>query len=111
MIRRACSGEKNPVGFASRDRYEVVASVHRGNQDNVEAHRDDDLETLIADLAAARAETLALIQELSDEQLLEPLPGAPWADGSIGGVLITNAYHQIQHLGWVDEGLSRAREP
>ena len=25
---------------------------------------------------------------------------------TIGGVLITNAYHQQQHLAWIDEGLA-----
>jgi hypothetical protein len=79
--------------------------VHQGNQDNVDAHRDDDLDTLIADLEAARSETIGLLAELSDEQLAEPLPGAPWNDGTIGGVLITNAHHEQQHLAWVLDGL------
>ncbi len=28
------------------------------------------------------------------------------ADGTIGGVLLTNAHHERQHLAWVDEGLA-----
>ena len=86
---------------------EIMARVHRGNQDNVEEHRHDDLDTLFADLDAARADTLALLDELTDEQLAAPLPGAPWNDGSIGGVLITNAHHAIQHWQWVEEGLAQ----
>ena len=108
MIRRAVDGEANPVGFGGGTRDEIIRRVHEGNQDNVEKHRHDDRETLLTDLDAARSETLALLGELSDEQLAAPLPGAPWADGTIGGVLITNAYHQIQHLSWVADGLASA---
>jgi hypothetical protein len=112
MIRRTISGDKNPVGldFKGASMAEVMARVHRGNQDNVEEHRHDDLDTLFADLDAARAETLALLDSLSDEQLAAPLPGAPWNDGSIGGVLLTNAHHAIQHWAWVEEGLAAHRQ-
>ena len=106
MIRRTISGESNPVRFGGGSRDEVIARVHKGNQDNVDSHRDDDLDTLLRDLEAARQDSLALLGELTDEQLASPLPGAPWNDGTIGGVLITNAHHEIQHLAWVDEGLS-----
>jgi hypothetical protein len=107
MIRRHLSGEKDPVGldFSGASRAEVIARIHKGNEDNVREHKDDDIDTLFADLDAARADTLALIGELTDEQLATPLPGAPWADGTIGGVLMTNAYHAIQHWQWVEEGL------
>jgi hypothetical protein len=106
MIRRFIGGESSPVGFGGGSRDEIIGRVHRNNQDNVEAHRDDDLDTLLADLDTARADSLALLDELSDDQLASPLPGAPWADGTVGGVLITNAYHEIQHQAWVDEGLT-----
>lgn len=106
MVRRSIAGETNPVGFGGTTRDEIIAGVHSNNQDNVEAHRDDGLETLLADLDAARAATLSLLDDLTDDQLASPLPGAPWADGTIGGVLITNAYHQVQHLAWIDEGLA-----
>jgi hypothetical protein len=108
MIRRHLEGAKNPVGFGGGSREEVIARVHKGNEDNVAEHKDDDLDTLFADLDAARADTLALMESLSDEQLASPLPGAPWADGTIGGVIITNAYHAIQHWTWVEEGLQQA---
>jgi hypothetical protein len=107
MISRTLDGSSNPVGFdLSKGRDSVIARVHQGNQDNVDAHRGDDLDTLLADLAAARAETTELLGSLTDEQLALPLPGAPWNDGTIGGVLITNAYHQIQHWKWIEEGLA-----
>ena len=109
MIRRHLDGEKNPIGFGGGSRDEIIARVHKGNEENVREHKDDDLETLFADLDAARAQTLSLLASLSDEELASPLPGAPWADGTIGGVLITNAYHAIQHWQWVEEGLAKSK--
>jgi hypothetical protein len=105
MIERSLSGKKNPVGFSGTNRDEIIAGVHRGNETNVEEHRNDDLETLLTDLEAARADTLSLLDRLTDDQLAQPLPGAPWNDGTVGGVLITNAHHEIQHMTWVKEGL------
>src|SRR5207302_6969898 len=89
MIERSLAGKENPVGFSGRSREEVIAGVHRGNEDNVRSHADDDLDTLLADLESARADSLALLDRLTDEQLTQPVPGAPWNDGTIGGVLIT----------------------
>jgi hypothetical protein len=108
MIRRHLEGSKNPIGFGGGSRDEIIARVHKGNEDNVRDHKEDDLDTLFADLDAARADTLALMESLSDEQLASPLPGAPWADGTIGGVIITNAHHALQHWTWVEEGLQQA---
>lgn len=111
MIRRTVEGKANPVGLdLDKGRDAAIARVHKGNQENVDEHRDDDLETLLADLASARAETRRVLDELTDEQLATKVPGAPWMDGSIGGVLLTNAYHQIQHWKWVEEGLQQMSE-
>jgi hypothetical protein len=60
---------------------------------------------LLDNLATARQQSLALLEELTDEQLALPVPGAPWADGTIGGLLIANAHHMEQHLSWIEEGL------
>lgn len=107
-INRTIEGSSNPVGLDIKgDREAAIARVHQGNQDNVEAHRSDDLETLITSLTDARAETRRLLDSLTDDQLVTPVPGAPWMDGTIGGVILTNAYHQIQHWKWVIEGLAQ----
>jgi DinB superfamily len=109
MIRRTTEGETDPLGFSSRigttKREEVLAWVHRQNQANAEKHADDSLEDIFANLAATRQKSLELLEQLSDEQLAQPVPGAPWADGTIGGVLITNAYHAERHIAWIEEGL------
>lgn len=108
MVRRTLKGSPDPVGFSrtgATNREEILVWIHRNNQAYVNAHRDDSLETLLTDLANARQETLALLDQLSDEQLSLPLPGAPWGDGTIGGVLMTNAHHEQQHLAWMQQGL------
>ena len=107
MIRRSIAGEGNPVRFRGATREEIIAGVHANNQDNVDTHRGDDLDTLLADLDAARNDTFTLLDELTDEQLAEKVPGAPWADGTAGGVIITNAFHEMQHWAWVQEGLAK----
>ena len=111
MIRETLQEEADPVGFTkigARNRQEILAWIHRQNQAYAEAHHDDSLEQVLADLQAARAESLALLEQLSDEQLALPVRGAPWADGTIGGLLLTNAAHAQQHLGWVEAGLESA---
>ena len=106
MVRRTIDGSGDPVGLDFKaGREAVIARVHQGNQDNVEEHRGDDLDTLLADLDAARTDTLALLASLSDEQIALPVKGAPWGDGTVGGVLQTLGYHERQHWTWVDEGL------
>jgi hypothetical protein len=108
IIERTLAGERSPVGIgrkgASTD--ELMATVHRMNEAHVDANRSTALDDLLADIAAARADTLALLDRVSDDDLVRPVPGAPWADGTIGGVLITLGYHDQQHMTWVTEGLA-----
>ena len=51
-----------------------------------------------------RADTLALLAELTDEQLASKIPGVPWADGTVGGIMAANASHGRMHWGWATEG-------
>ncbi|HYK84126.1 MAG TPA: DinB family protein [Ktedonobacteraceae bacterium] len=108
MARRTLKGSADPVGFSrtgATNREEILAWIHRNNQQYVEAHHDDSLETLLADLTDARKDTLAMLEQLTDEQLAMPIPGAPWGDGTISGVLMTNARHATMHVAWIEEGL------
>lgn len=107
MVRRTLKGSADPVGFSrtgATNREEILAWIHRNNQAYVDAHRNDTLETLLTDLARVRQETLTLLDQLTNEQLSLLLPGAPWGDGTIGGVLMTNAHHEQQHLAWMQQG-------
>jgi hypothetical protein len=113
MVRRHLEGDTNPVALRQddsgreRSREEIMASVHAFTEGWAEQHRASPLGDIIALGARARAATLQLMSELSDAQLAERLPGAPWADGTIGGVLATNAAHGKMHWTWMKEGFER----
>jgi hypothetical protein len=113
MIRRQLSGTANPVGLLEDDRGEVrtreqiMAIVNARTEAFQKKHHGESLTQVVALTGAARGETLKLLAELSDAQLDETLVGAPWSDGTIGGVIATNADHVRQHWGWMkDAGLS-----
>lgn len=110
MIRKHFEGDRHPLGFVSKDgapltRDQIMAKVHQMTEAWVSQHREKSLSEVIALGQQARAATLTLLGELSDDQLAERLPGAPWADGTIGGVLGVNADHARMHWAWVSEGL------
>jgi hypothetical protein len=110
ICRRTIDGAERPIEWEGTSRDEILAFVHRMNQRNVEEHKADDVDTLLADMDAARSGTLAFIDGLTDEQLAIPIPGAPWGDGTIAGVLQALAGHERMHLSWTEEGLSLARD-
>ena len=109
MVRRHFSGHTNPVGLLNdehgqpRTREQIMASVHEMTEEWQREHRDDSYNEGVALTAAARGETLQLMSELSDAQLEETLTGAPWADGTVGGVLGANADHGRMHWHWVEK--------
>jgi hypothetical protein len=109
MIRRHLSHRPNPVGLLADDagtvrtREQVLAIVHASNDRFQGEHRGESLSAVVAFTARARSATLQLLAELSDEQLDEPLEGAPWGDGTLGGVLGANFGHAHMHWRWVVE--------
>ena len=111
MIRRHLAGDPNPVALRTnsdgteRTMEQIMATVHKMTEDWVAEQRVKSLSEVVALGQTARAETLALMGELTDEQLAEKLPGAPWSDGTIGGVLSVNADHGRVHWQWAKEGL------
>ena len=112
MIRRQLSGHSNPVGLLADDegevrtRDQIMKIVNERTEAFQRLHHDDSLSDVVALTAGARSETLRLLSELSDTQLDERLDGAPWGDGSIGGVLGANARHAHIHWDWsTDAGL------
>lgn len=109
MVRRHVTGSANPVGLLNdegghqRSRAEIMAIVNERTEQWQQEHRDDTFGQVVALTAAARGSTLLLIAELSDQQLEEQLPGAPWADGTISGVLGANGDHGRMHWSWAEE--------
>jgi hypothetical protein len=111
MIRRHLDGQANPVGLVNnadgtrRPIEDIMAGVHSMNETFVAEYRGRSLQAVVALGQQARGDTLALLASLTDQQLAQKLPGAPWADGTIGGVLGVNALHGRQHWHWMKPGL------
>ena len=80
-----------------------MASVHAMTEEWQKQHHGKSLNEVVALGASALAVSLELLSELTDEQLEEVLPGAPWADGTIGGVIGANADHGRMHWKWAKD--------
>ena len=101
MAKLTLAGDESPIKIAGSTWEERLAQVHRDNEAHLETLRPLEVEALLAALSEARDETIDFINGLSEDQLSTAIPGAPWGDGTIGGVLMANAGHEHQHLGWV----------
>lgn len=110
MIRRFVAGDGAPIELfkdqsgTERTREQVMAAVHTWTESWARKHREVPLNEAVAVTQAARSRTLELLSELSDEQLTLQVPRAPWADGTVGGILAANAGHGRTHFAWVKEG-------
>ncbi|MEM8902594.1 MAG: DinB family protein [Actinomycetota bacterium] len=109
MARATLDGDRDPLKIPGSSWEQRLVAVHRANEEHVDELGGLPLDELLDRLELARRDTLVFIAGLNDEQLDVPIPGAPWGDGSIGSVLRTNAYHERQHVQWVDEGLAGRR--
>jgi hypothetical protein len=110
FAQRTVDGDAEPIGFSrmGRNQDDVRAAIHLANQRHVEDLASRSLDQLFAELHAVRADTLAFIDAHDDETLARPVPGSPWADGTIGGMLGRNAAHQVNHMHAYREGLAKA---
>ncbi|MFN8508868.1 MAG: DinB family protein [Dehalococcoidia bacterium] len=109
MFRRHIAGEagmQRPVieDGEARPTDDVMAVIHRWTERWADSHRGKPLAELARVGLAVRADTLALLAELTDEQLASVIPGAPWADGTVGGIMAANADHGRRHYTWAKEG-------
>ncbi|HEV2459229.1 MAG TPA: DinB family protein [Ktedonobacterales bacterium] len=105
VLRSTLTGVTSlPGNLGAMSPEERLAMANRRNQSYVTAHRDDTMETLIADLAAARQETLDLLDQFTDEQLAAPLSLSTLADRTAGDLFVANAQHATAHIRWIEEG-------
>jgi hypothetical protein len=109
MFRRHLEGEPGMAPRVKRDgtaqtMEEIMASVHKWTEAWADENRGKPFDELVRIGLAVRADTLKLLSELSDEQLLSTIPGAPWADGTVGGIMAANADHGRMHYKWASEG-------
>ncbi|MEY2424522.1 MAG: hypothetical protein QOI61_94 [Actinomycetota bacterium] len=111
MIRRHVRGERgmdnnlvDDSGAALKPVGDIMAYVHRMTEKWKVENEGKSLDELVRIGVAVRADTLALLAELDDEQLASKIPGAPWADGTVGGIMAVHTDHTLMHRRWADEG-------
>ncbi|MFK7917006.1 MAG: DinB family protein [Ilumatobacter sp.] len=108
MFRRHVSGAK---GLAPRVREdgtaqsmdEIMASIHGWTEEWKAEQSGKPFSELVRVGQEVRADTLALLAELTDDDLQSKIPGAPWADGTVGGIMAANADHGRMHFAWATE--------
>jgi hypothetical protein len=111
MIRRHVRGERgmdnnliDDSGAALKPVGDIMAYVHRMTEKWKVENEGKSLDELVRIGVAVRADTLALLAELDDEQLASKIPGAPWADGTVGGIMAVHTDHTLMHRRWAEEG-------
>jgi hypothetical protein len=105
LLRLTLMGETSlPGGLGAMSREERLALANQRNQSYVNAHHDDSMEMLSADLAAARQETLDLLEQFTDEQLAAPASISYVSNRTAGDLFAANAGHAATHIKWIEEG-------
>ena len=112
MVRRHLRGEQgmdtamvDESGKALRPIDDLMAYVHAFTEGWKREQEGKPLDELVKIGLAVRADTLQLLSELSDDDLASKIPGAPWADGTVGGVLSVHAAHHRMHRHWTEEAI------
>jgi hypothetical protein len=103
LLRLSLMGGSLPGNLGAMSPEERLAWRNQQNQTYVNAHRDDSMETLRAHLSAARQETLDLLGQFTDEQLVAPVSLIP--NMNAGNLFVANAQHAAMHMTWIEEGL------
>ena len=105
LLRLTLKGETSlPGNLGAMSKEERLALSNQRNQSYVNAHHDDSMETLFAVLAAARQETLHLLEHFTDEQLAAHASISFAADRTAGDLFAANAQHAAAHMMWIEEG-------
>jgi hypothetical protein len=111
MIRRHLRGERgmdsalvSENGEALKPVGDIMSYVHRMTEKWKVENEGKPLDELVKIGLGVRADTLTLLNELTDEQLAQKIPGAPWADGTVGGIMAVHTDHTHMHRRWAAEG-------
>jgi hypothetical protein len=104
LLRLTLTGGSLPDNLATMSAEERLAWSNQRNQTYVNAHRNDSMETLRAQLSTARQETLDLLEQFSDEQLAAPVAASFLRNMTVGNLFVANAQHAASHMAWIEEG-------
>ena len=105
ILRLSLTGGSLPENLETMSAEERLAWSNQRNQTYVNDHRNESMETLHANLSAARQETLNLLEQYTDEQLAAPSSLAFLGNMPAGNLFIANAHHAAAHITWIEEGL------
>jgi hypothetical protein len=110
MIRRHLEGQPgmdpamvDETGKALRPIGDIMAYVHELTESWKVKQEGKPLDELVRIGSAIRSETLKLLSEIDDEKLQSKIPGAPWSDGTVGGIMAVHADHWTMHRKWAQE--------
>ena len=112
IIKRTIEGDPSPIQLPKEPDgkllpvEQMMPHVHAMNDAWVEKHKDEGFLEIVALSQKIRSETLDLLSSLSDEQLQQKIPNAPWGDGAIGTVIAINADHGRRHQDQVLKALA-----
>jgi hypothetical protein len=104
LFRLTLTGGSLPEHLANMSAEERLAWSNQRNQTYVNAHRNDSMETLRANLSTARQETLDLLERFTDEQLAAPISISYLTNVTAGTLFAANAQHATTHMAWIEEG-------
>ena len=110
LLRIVLTGRSLPDTLTNMSAEERLAWSNQRNQTYVNEHRNDSIETLSENLLTARKDTLALLEQFTDEQLAAPLPYLHLANLSSGDLFAANARHNATHVTWIEEGFRQDLE-
>jgi hypothetical protein len=111
MIRRHLSGKRgmdpamvDASGEGLRPLADIMTYVHELTESWKVEHQHKPLDDLVRISSAIRCDTLKLLAETDDDQLQSKIPGAPWSDGTVGGIIAVHTDHWTMHSKWALEG-------
>ncbi|MFT6291710.1 MAG: hypothetical protein ACJAR2_002315 [Ilumatobacter sp.] len=81
----------------------ITASKPGWTEECKSEHNERPLAELVRFGQTVRADTIALLAELSDEDRVSNIPGAPWSDGTVVGIMAAHADHGRMHYRWAEE--------
>lgn len=94
-----------PTAAPPPSREEAMAAVHALNDQWILKQRDKTFDELTAMARTVRAQTLALLERLTDEQLAMTIP-VPWGTATMAELFALYVRHTDMHLGFIRTGLS-----
>ena len=110
LLRLTLTGGSLPSQFANMSAEERLAWSNQRNQTYVNAHRNESMETLRAQLSTARQETLDLLEKFTDEQLAAPVSISYLTNITADTLFVANAQHAATHIAWIEEGFRQESE-